>query len=150
MSETKNKGKEENETPVTENKKELLQDIIVEGAVVGAYFGHTKFDENDKYRLGIESSTIPYDSIHAFDSNGAKLSPKWFKEKTGYINVKSAYDIPVKSTNGKVITFDEWINTGLALGSTVRVKVKQKDGAIYPLAIVVTVNGEESNPFLDM
>ena len=140
----------ENKVQVKEPTEDKFPNVIIEGKVVGAYFGKTKFDETNKNRIGVESSSIPYDKIHAFDSNGDKLTPKWFKDKTGYINVKSIYDIPVKTTSGKVITCEEWFETGLCMGATIRLKLRQKDGGVYPVALVILVNGEEINPFDEM
>lgn len=125
-----------------------MNNIIVEGTIVSARFGSTKFDDNNKYRIAIESDSIDYDSIHAYDNVGSKLTPTWFKDKTGYINLSSIYDIPIQDVNGKRIDFEEWIGEEHnALGSKVKVSIKQKEGALYPIAIKVIEEGEERDPF---
>ena len=125
-----------------------MNNIIVEGTIVSARFGSTKFDDNNKYRIAIESDSIDYDSIHAYDNVGSKLTPTWFKDKTGYINLSSIYDIPIQDVNGKRIDFEEWIGEDYnALGSKVKVSIKQKEGALYPIAIRVIEEGEERDPF---
>lgn len=127
-----------------------MNNIIVEGTIVSARFGSTKFDDNNKYRIAIESDSIDYDSIHAYDNVGSKLTPTWFKDKTGYINLSSIYDIPIQDVNGKRIDFEEWIDSEEnhnALGSKVKVSIKQKEGALYPIAIKVIDEGEERDPF---
>ena len=125
-----------------------MNNIIVEGTIVSARFGSTKFDDNNKYRIAIESDSIDYDSIHAYDNVGSKLTPTWFKDKTGYINLSSIYDIPIQDVNGKRIDFEEWIGEDYnALGSKVKVSIKQKEGALYPIAIKVIEEGEERDPF---
>ena len=125
-----------------------MNNIIVEGTIVSARFGSTKFDDNNKYRIAIESDSIDYDSIHAYDNVGSKLTPTWFKDKTGYINLSSIYDIPVMDVAGKKIDFEDWLSDGYnALGSKVKVSIKQKEGALYPIAIKVIEEGEERNPF---
>lgn len=127
-----------------------MNNIIVEGTIVSARFGSTKFDDNNKYRIAIESDSIDYDSIHAYDNVGSKLTPTWFKDKTGYINLSSIYDIPIQDVNGKRIDFEEWIDSEEnhnALGSKVKVSIKQKEGALYPIAIKVIEEGEERDPF---
>lgn len=125
-----------------------MNNIIVEGTIVSARFGSTKFDDNNKYRITIESDSIDYDSIHAYDNVGSKLTPTWFKDKTGYINLSSIYDIPIQDVNGKRIDFEEWIGEEYnALGSKVKVSIKQKEGALYPIAIKVIEEGEERDPF---
>lgn len=128
--------------------KKVMNNIIVEGTIVSARFGSTKFDDNNKYRIAIESDSIDYDSIHAYDNVGNKLTPTWFKDKTGYINLSSIYDIPIQDVNGKRIDFEEWIGEDYnALGSKVKVSIKQKEGALYPIAIKVIEEGEERDPF---
>ena len=128
--------------------KKAMNNIIVEGTIVSARFGSTKFDDNNKYRIAIESDSIDYDSIHAYDNVGSKLTPIWFKDKTGYINLSSIYDIPIQDVNGKRIDFEEWIGENYnALGSKVKVSIKQKEGALYPIAIKVIEEGEERDPF---
>ena len=132
-------------------KKEIMKKIKIEGRLVSARYGATKFDENhNKYRIAIESDNIPYDEIHAFDKSGDRLTPVWFKERNGYINLSSIYDIPVMNSYGKRISFDDWLETETIIGSIVRVSVKQKEGALYPEAIKVIEDGEIRDPFSDL
>lgn len=133
-----------------EVKKELLKKLIVEGVVVSARYGATKFDDNNKYRVAIKSDSINYDEIHAYDNVGTKLTPSWLKNRDGYINLSSIYSIPVMDARGKEIDFDDWLAEYNVLGSLVKVSIKQKDGAIYPEAIKVLEDGEERNPFADL
>ena len=133
-----------------EVKKELLKKLIVEGVVVSARYGATKFDDNNKYRVAIKSDSINYDEIHAYDNVGTKLTPSWLKNRDGYINLSSIYSIPVMDARGKQIDFDDWLAEYNVLGSKIRVSVKQKDGAIYPEAIKVLEDGEERDPFADL
>ena len=133
-----------------EVKKELLKKLIVEGVVVSARYGATKFDDNNKYRVAIKSDSINYDEIHAYDNVGTKLTPSWLKNRDGYINLSSIYSIPVMDARGKQIDFDDWLAEYNVLGSVVKVSIKQKDGAIYPEAIKVLEDGEERNPFADL
>lgn len=128
--------------------KKTMNNIIVEGTIVSARFGSTKFDDNNKYRIAIESDSIDYDSIHAYDNVGSKLTPTWYKDKTGYINLSSIYDIPVMDVSGKKVDFEDWLSDDYnALGSKVKVSIKQKEGALYPIAIKVIEEGEERDPF---
>ena len=133
-----------------EVKKELLKKLIVEGVVVSARYGATKFDDNNKYRVAIKSDSINYDEVHAYDNVGTKLTPSWLKNRDGYINLSSIYSIPVMNTLGKQIDFDDWLAEYNVLGSKIRVSIKQKDGAIYPEAIKVLEDGEERDPFADL
>ena len=133
-----------------EVKKELLKKLIIEGVVVSARYGATKFDDNNKYRVAIKSDSINYDEIHAYDNVGTKLTPSWLKNRDGYINLSSIYSIPVMDVRGKQIDFDDWLAEYNVLGSLVKVSIKQKDGAIYPEAIKVLEDGEERNPFADL
>lgn len=132
---------------------EKMSKLIIEGVIVSARYGATKFDDTNKYRLAIKSDNIPYDDIHAYDNVGTKLTPSWFKNQDGYMNLSSIYAIPLMDVKGKKITFEDWINDENdynVLGSLVRISVKQKDGAIYPEAIKVLEEGEERDPFTDL
>lgn len=127
-----------------------MKDLIIQGVIVSARYGSNKFDDTNKYRIAIKGDNIPYDDIHAFDSAGSKLTPSWYKNRDGYINLNSIYNIPIKDTKGKVIDFEEWQDNYNVLGALVVVKMKQKEGAIYPLAIKVIEDGEDRDPFADM
>lgn len=133
-----------------EKEMKELKTLIIEGIIVSCRYGSTKFDDTNKYRFAIKSDSIPYDDIHAYDNVGAKLTPSWLKEKDGYINCSSIYDVPVMDTRLKKISFTDWMENYNTIGSKVLVKIKQKDGAIYPEAIKVLEDGEERDPFKDM
>lgn len=139
MSETTKTKKE------TENKV-----IIIRGVnVVRAYFGSTKFNSTEKNHITINGD-IPYDEIVAYNNVGSKLTPTWFKKREGYMNLASVYDVPVRTENNRVIPFSDWIEECNPINSEVNVKIIQKDGACYPVAIDVIKDGDEQNPFLDM
>lgn len=124
--------------------------IVVEGIIVEARHGKTRYSDELKNRVALKSETIPYDKITAFENVGPRLTPSWFKDKTGYLNVSSMYNIPVKDTKDKIIDFDDWISEYNALGSKVKMSLIQKEGALYPKAIKVIENGEERDPFEDL
>lgn len=132
---------------VQEQKEQKEQKIIIEGTIVSARFGANKFDDTNKYRISIKSDSIPYDDIHAYDEVGPKMTPSWYKNRDGYINLASIYEIPIKDARGKSIDFDTWTSEYNFLGSLVRVSIKQKDGAIYPQAMRILEDGEERDPF---
>lgn len=138
------------ETQEQKTQKQELQKMIIEGSVVSARYGANKFDDTNKYRISLKSDNIDYDNIHAFDNAGSKLTPAWYKNRDGYINLASIYEIPIKDYKGKVISFEEWLENYNALGSIVKVAIKQKDGAIYPQAIVIIEDGEDRDPFEGM
>ena len=133
-----------------ETIKKEMSVIVVEGIIVEARHGKTRYSEELKNRVALKSDSIPYDKITAFENVGPRLTPSWFKDKTGYINVSSMYDIPVKDINDKIIDFDDWISEYNALGSKVKMSLTQKDGALYPKAIKVLENGEDRDPFEDL
>lgn len=133
-----------------EKEMKELKTLLIEGIIVSCRYGSTKYDDTNKYRFAIKSDSIPYDDIHAYDNVGAKLTPSWMKEKDGYINCSSIYDVPVMDTRLKKISFTDWMENYNTIGSKVLVKIKQKDGAIYPEAIKVLEDGEERDPFKDM
>lgn len=130
-----------NETNVTDNT------LIIEGTVISAYVGKSRFSDVEKCRLAIESKTIPYDKITAFNESGARLTPSWFKDKNGYMNLASLYNIPVKDSRGREISFSEFVETETAIGSKIKLSVTQHEGAIYPKAFIVLEDGEPRDPF---
>lgn len=127
-----------------------MNNLVIEGVVVSAKYGATKFDDKNKYRLSLYSESMPYDDIKAFDTVGEKMTPSWYKEQEGYINLNSIFDIPVMDIKGNRIDFDAWLETGKAVKSKVKVSVRQKEGALYPIAIKVIEEGEEFDPFADL
>lgn len=133
---------------VQETKK--MSNLVIEGVVVSAKYGATKFDDKNKYRLSLYSENMPYDDIKAFDTVGEKMTPSWYKEQEGYINLNSIFDIPVMDIAGNRIDFDAWLGTGKAVKSKVKVSVRQKEGALYPIAIKVIEEGEEFDPFANL
>lgn len=136
------------ETKNTESKKENI--LIIRGVnVVRAYFGGTKYNPTEKNHVTIKGN-IPYDSITAFEKSGSKLTPRWFKDREGYMNLSSVFNIPVLTNTNHQIEFSEWISEYNTVGASVNVKVIQKDGALYPVAIQVLEDGEEINPFEGM
>lgn len=124
--------------------------FIVEGSIVEARTGRTRFSDEVKNRVAIKSDSIPYDEIVAYVSSGSRMTPAWFKDKSGFINASSMYDIPVMNTRGVRISFEDWISNYNVIGAEVRMSFTQKDGAIYPKAIKVLKDGEEIDPFTDL
>ena len=131
-------------------EKKSMNNLVIEGVVVSAKYGATKFDDKNKYRLSLYSENMPYDDIKAFDTVGEKMTPSWYKEQEGYINLNSIFDIPVMDIKGNRIDFDAWLETEKVVKSKVKVSVRQKEGALYPMAIKVIEEGEEFDPFADL
>lgn len=135
----------------TKTKNETGNNVLIirRVKVVRAYFGSTKFNPTAKNHITLNGD-IPYDDIIAYKNAGSKLTPTWLKKREGYMNLASVYDIPVRTENNREIDFSDWISECNPISSEVNVKVIQKDGAVYPVAIDVLKDGEEQNPFLDM
>ena len=124
--------------------QEKLSDIYIEGTITKALFGATRWDKDDKYRVTIKSDDIPYDEIKAYDNTKSSFIPDWYKDRNGYINLSSKYDIPCRYGNEKFMFF-EWINGATDLtapGSNVVIRIRQKDGSVYPVAIDILSDGE--------
>ena len=84
----------------------------------------------------------------AYENTHEKFVPRWFKEKEGYINLKSNFDIPVLTTNDEETTLVDLINESPTLiGSKVNISLTLADGAVYPNAIKIIEEGEVKNPF---
>lgn len=126
---------------------EKLNDIYIEGAVTKAFFGATRWDKEEKFRVTIKSEDIPYDEIKAYDNTKSSFIPDWYKDRNGYINLSSKYDIPCRYGNEKFM-FSEWINGAADLtapGSMVVIRIRQKNGSVcsvYPVAIDILSDGE--------
>ena len=130
-------------------KKEVekMNDLFITGRVVRAFYGSTRKDTKDKYRLTIQADDMPYDHIQAFDGSPSRFVPSWFKEAKGFMNLASDYNIPGKF-NGDEIDFQEWTTGGedlTAPNSIVCVKIRQKQGAVYPVALVIREDGHTEN-----
>lgn len=131
----------------TNETKKPVDNIIIEGVVKSAFIGGTKFSDTKKNRIALESSNIPYDQITAYKDAGNKMTPAWYKDKTGYINLASIYNIPVCDFKGVIMTFEEFCNNERAIGSKVRMSITQKEGSVYPKAMKILEYGEERDPF---
>ena len=139
-----------NKSNVTEDTKTTENTLIIEGTVISAYIGKSRFSNVEKCRLAIESKTIPYDKITAFKELGTKFTPAWFKDKNGYMNLASLYNIPVKDSRNREISFSEFVELETAIGSKIKLSVVQRDGAIYPKAFKVIEDGEPRDPFEEL
>lgn len=133
-----------------QEEKKVKENVIVEGIVVSARIGTSRFDDKEKCRLSIkcDPSKLDYAKFDkAYEKSGSRLTPNWVKDKDGYINLNSKFDIPVKDINGKVISFEEFTEKSTALGSVIKLSLTIKEGAVYPVAFKVLEEGEELNPF---
>ena len=134
----------------TKETKETKKQVIVEGLITSARFGKSRFDDTEKNRLSVkcEEGVIPYEIFDEFYKTvGNKLTPTWLKERNGYINVSSKFDIPVKTVNGRTITFADLIETTTCIGSKIKLALNVKEGATYPISILILEEGEENDPF---
>ena len=142
------KEQEKKEEKKMDNKK--MEYLTFNAKVVRAFHGATRYDKEECNRITVFSDDMPYTDIWAFDECGNKYTPSWLKDADGYMNLKSNFDIPVKDSRGKKITFDDWIESETTTGALVVVKIRQKEGAIYPMAIKILQDGENVDPFEDM
>lgn len=136
----------------------ILQDMTVTFATFGIKKGTTrdgKEFEADKptYQIALKGE-VPYEDIHSFDDVGKRMIPKWYKDADGRIVLQSQYDIPMRRA-GRETSFSEWLDEQRekgysCVGSTVRVKIRCGEGAVYPAAIIVLKDGEPRDPFEGM
>lgn len=135
-------------TKTTETNNEEIFKFT--GKVVRAFFGTTDYDDKNKNRVTLFAEDLDYSAIWAFNDCGPKYTPAWLKDAEGYINLSSKYDIPVKDKKGRKISFDDWLEAGLYRGAIVKAKIRQTEGAVYPVCLVIVEDGEEFDPFEDM
>jgi hypothetical protein len=127
-------------------------DLVFIATVKRAFVGGTRFDDKVKNRLTLYNPDFDYSMISAYDDSPAKLTPSWFKDAVGYINLNSKFDIPVKDQDGTVLKFEDWVQT-YTNNAIVKAKIRQKDGSVYPVALIVMEPGdpdEQPDYFEDM
>lgn len=81
---------------------------------------------------------------------GKKYQPNWYKEQSGQMMLKSRFDFNVKDYNGKTIKLQQFIENGLVSNAEVKMKIRLKDSAIYPVAMVIVEKGELVDMFEGM
>lgn len=131
-----------------EETKIETKELIIDGVLTSCRIGSSKYDDVIKNRISVKSESLPYEELEkAYVNSGSRLTPNWLKEKNGYINLSSKFDIPVLDINRKELSFEDLCDKSTCIGSTVKVALNVKDGAIYPKAIMIVSEGEEKDPF---
>lgn len=138
------------ETKVTYNPEESK--LVVEGRLSALRYGVNKFDkDNNKFYVSI-STEIPAAireeiRLAYFEDSKEKYIPEPFRDPANtpdkcYLNLKSLYEIPVfrEGEGNKKYSFDDVVALGDGLppiGSTIKLSIRLKKGALYPLAILI-------------
>lgn len=131
---------------------------IIKGSINLMYYGVSKLDRTNtkKYIISINSNDLSkLRETKEIIENYAKtpFKPKWFTEDSKKINLKTIYDIPVEYNNGKFDLSDFLSDfRNFTTNAEVKIKLRFKDGACYPVALQVLTLGEEKeeyNPFTD-
>lgn len=96
----------------------------------------------------------------AFKKSKKQYIPKWYSEFKGYVNLHSKYKVPVQIAIPDEEGDIDLINTDTAKLISgkddykyykAKVKMKVKEGAVYPMAIKICGEPDNSyNPFDDM
>lgn len=130
--------------------------VILRGKVTFAKFGSSKKDNRDMYRL---SMVVPAFDIEtrkkiAEAYENAVMLPKFIKDSSyNIINLKSLYDVPVKSEEKEIDSLQKWLDDGRLIDAEISVKCKikkmEESGAIYPVAIIVRKFGSKYDFFAD-
>ena len=135
------------------NKESNVIEKILTGTVTFATFGQTSKDKTDKYRVTFNADKFDKtDFIKAYEKSD--LKPKFITDDNCYlINIKSLFDFPCKVTDrDKQSDYDiehvsDWLETGEVIDAKIKIKVKIKEGAIYPVAMIVEKLGSIYNPY---
>lgn len=138
------------------SKESKVIEKVLTGTVTFATFGQTAKDKTDKYRVTFNADKFDKtDFIKAYEKSD--LKPKFITDDNCYlINIKSLFDFPCKVTDtDKQSDYDiehvsEWLETGEIIDAKIKIKVKLKEGAIYPVALTVEKMGSIYNPFEGM
>ena len=131
---------------------------IIKGTINLMYYGVSNLDKSNtkKYIISINSEDLTKlretkEIIENYSTTPFK--PKWFTEDTKKINLKTKYDIPVEYNYGKFDLSDFLSDYGnFTTNAEVKIKLRFKNGACYPVALQVLTLGEEKeeyNPFTD-
>ena len=131
---------------------------IIKGTINLLYYGVSKLDRTNtkKYIISIESpqlTDLKEEKEIIENYSKTPFKPKWFTEDTKKINLKTNYDIPVEYNNSKFDLSAFLSDYGnFTTNAEVKIKLRFKDGACYPVALQVLTLGEEKeeyNPFTD-
>ena len=131
---------------------------IIKGTIDLMYYGVSKLDRTNtkKYIISIESpqlTDLKEDKEIIENYSKTPFKPKWFTEDSKKINLKTKYDIPVEYNNSKFGLGNFLSDYGnFTTNAEVKIKLRFKDGACYPVALQVISLGEEKeeyNPFTD-
>lgn len=137
------------------NESKVIEKVLT-GTVTFATFGQTSKDKKNKYRVTFNADKFDKtDFIKAYEKSD--LKPKFITDDDCYlINIKSLFDFPCKVTDtDKQTDYDiehvsDWLETGEITDAKIKMKVKLKEGAIYPVSMIVEKLGSIYNPFEGM
>ena len=137
--------------------------VILNGKVTFAKFGITQKDNRNMYRLTMECNNLDDTDNDTKLSNrdiitgayvGSAMCPKFVKDEScNTVNLKSLYDIALKSSDTNIDSFQKWLDDGRTIDAEVSVKckvvTKNNGGAMYPTAIIVRKFGSKYDFFAD-
>lgn len=131
---------------------------IIKGTINLMYYGISNLDrtKTQKYIISIESpqlSDLKEEKEIIENYSKTPFKPKWFTEDSKKINLKTLYEIPVLY-NGRSSGIGEFLNDfgRFTTNAGVKIKLRFKNGACYPVALEILKLGEEKeeyNPFRD-
>ncbi len=137
--------------------------LVCEGILKAFRFGTNKFDtKTEKYFVSIltslDAATRAEIKDRYFAEAKEKYIPEPFREiQDGpcYFNLKSLYEIPVfkQGEGNKKYSYEDVIEMGDGLppyGSTVKLSMRLKEGAIYPLALqIIEIRKANADDYFD-
>ena len=105
----------------------------------------TKFDKVERIRFSLSDYKCEKmeELKKEFGEQVDTFKPKFVKEECEYINLKSAFEVPVYDTTGVNQIPNDLINSK----SQIELIVKVKEGKMYPIAIRLIKNADKYNPF---
>lgn len=140
-----------------------MKEIIFNGVVKYAYYGKSDNDKKDKTRILVKVEDDNIEEIRKEITEcykNSSLKPKFITENGTDLMIKSLYDVPCRMDADTSQIKELWsdydttakgfIDMGYTVGAKVKIKVKLKNGAMYPVAIVVKELGTKYNPLGDM
>lgn len=136
------------------NETNETKRCTVTGIITSCYKGPTKYDKVDAIRIGLKLDGGMFDKLRkAVDDAGVYnktsdgFKPKWYADPKSaeYLNVKTGYDIKARVNGSQKFragidyNLDDDILTevGSINGSHCALSLILKEGAIYPIAILI-------------
>ena len=141
--------------------------LVVTGTLTNFRYSTSKYKSDEHYQISVKTSDLTPELIadikeRYFSDTKDKYLPSFVKdvEKNGcdepiFINLQSKYEVGtfIEGEGNKRYSYDDVIELGEGLAplhSEVKLSMRLKDGAVYPLAIMITtLKKQDASDYFD-